>query len=45
VALPDGSRLSVKPRTGMAAFDKTSLNTYQKIYAELLKSWQGAQGG
>jgi hypothetical protein len=44
VALPDGSRLSVKPRTGMAAFDKTNLNTYQKIYAELLKSWQSAQG-
>lgn len=43
VALPDGSRLSIKPRTGMAAFEKENLNTYQKIYAELLKAWQGSQ--
>lgn len=44
VALPDGSRLSIRPRIGMAAFDKESLNTYQKIYAELQRSWQGATG-
>lgn len=43
VALPDGSRLSIRPRIGMAAFDKENLSTYQKIYAELQKSWQGAQ--
>jgi len=43
VALPDGSRLSIRPRMGMAAFDKENLNTYQKIYAELQRSWQGAQ--
>jgi hypothetical protein len=44
VALPDGSRLSIRPRIGMAAFDKENLNSYQKIYAELQRSWQGATG-
>ncbi len=40
VALPNGTRLTIKPRTGMAAFEKDLLNTYPKIYAELVKSWQ-----
>lgn len=43
VALPDGSRLSIHPRCGVAFFDKENLNTYQKIYGELTKSWQGSQ--
>jgi GGDEF domain-containing protein len=42
VALPDGSRLSVRPRCGIAAFEKESLGTYQKILAELNRSWQAA---
>jgi hypothetical protein len=43
VALPDGSRLSIRPRIGTAEFDKVNLSSYQKIYAELQRSWQGAQ--
>ena len=40
VALPDGNRLYIRPRYGIAAFDKETANTYQKIYAELMRSWQ-----
>ena len=42
VALPNGTRLSIRPRCGLAAFDKETANTYPKIHAELVKSWQGA---
>jgi hypothetical protein len=42
VALPNGTRLSIKPRCGLAAFEKDTANTYPKIYAELVKSWQAA---
>jgi hypothetical protein len=42
VALPNGAKLWIKPRCGAAAFDKDVINTYQKIYAELSRSWQGA---
>ncbi|MDB5106937.1 MAG: hypothetical protein JWP91_4626 [Fibrobacteres bacterium] len=42
VALPNGTRLSIRPRCGLAAFDKATLNNYPKIYAELVRSWQGA---
>lgn len=43
-ALPDGTRLSIRPRAGVAAFDKEKTGTYAKLYAELAKSWQGAHG-
>ncbi|MEO7778618.1 MAG: hypothetical protein ABIY63_13885, partial [Fibrobacteria bacterium] len=42
VALPNGTRLSIKPRCGLAAFEMETANTYPKIYAELVKSWQAA---
>ena len=42
VALPNGTRLSIRPRCGLAAFEKNSTNSYPKIYAELVKSWQAA---
>ncbi len=42
VALPNGTRLMIKPHCGMAGYDKENLNTYQKIYAELVKSWQAS---
>ncbi|HKP96801.1 MAG TPA: hypothetical protein VJ385_13670 [Fibrobacteria bacterium] len=42
VALPNGTKLSIRPRCGMAAFEKESANTYPKIYADLVKSWQAA---
>jgi hypothetical protein len=42
VALPNGARLAIRPRCGLAAFDKESLNTYPRIYAELVRSWQAA---
>ena len=42
VALPNGTRLAIRARTGTAAFDKDIFNTYPKIYGELIKSWQGA---
>ncbi len=42
VALPNGTRLSIKPRCGLATFEKDTANTYPKIYAELVKSWQAA---
>lgn len=42
VALPDGTRLSLKPRVGSAAYDKETTGTYPKLYAELVKSWQAA---
>jgi GGDEF domain-containing protein len=42
VALPNGTRLSIRPRCGLAAFDKQTTNSYPKIYAELVKSWQAA---
>jgi hypothetical protein len=42
VALPNGARLSIKPRCGIAGFDKEAANTYPKIYSELVKSWQAA---
>ncbi|MDB5047679.1 MAG: hypothetical protein JWO30_750 [Fibrobacteres bacterium] len=42
VALPNGTRLSIRPRCGVATFEKDSANTYAKIYAELVKSWQAA---
>jgi GGDEF domain-containing protein len=40
VALPNGTRISIKPRCGLATFEKETANTYPKIYAELVKSWQ-----
>jgi hypothetical protein len=43
VALPDGSKLTLKPRTGTASFEKDTFNTYQKIYAELMRAWQASQ--
>ena len=42
VALPNGTRLQIRPRCGIAGFDKDNANTYPKIYAELVKSWQAA---
>jgi hypothetical protein len=42
VALPDGARLAIRPRCGLAAFAKETTNSYPKIYAELVKSWQAA---
>jgi hypothetical protein len=42
VALPDGTRLSIRPRVGAAGFDKETTGTYPKLYAELVKSWQAA---
>lgn len=42
VALPDGTRLSLKPRVGVAGYDKEATGTYPKLYAELVKSWQSA---
>jgi GGDEF domain-containing protein len=42
VALPNGARLSIRPRCGLAAFDKDTTNNYPKIYAELVKSWQAS---
>ncbi len=42
VALPDGTRLSIRPRVGVAAFDKETAGTYPKLYAELVRSWQAA---
>ena len=42
VALPNGTRLAIRARTGVAGFDKDALNTYPKMYGELVKSWQGA---
>jgi hypothetical protein len=42
VALPDGTRLAIRPRCGLAAFAKETTNSYPKIYAELVKSWQAA---
>jgi hypothetical protein len=42
VALPDGSRLSVKPRCGCVAFEKETMGTYPKLLAELTKAWQAA---
>lgn len=42
VALPNGTRLSIQARCGVATFDKESSNTFQKIYAELVKSWQSS---
>ncbi|HLP40538.1 MAG TPA: hypothetical protein VK465_03440 [Fibrobacteria bacterium] len=44
VALPDGSRLAIRPRCGLAAFDKAGLNSYQKLYAEWTRTWQGDRG-
>jgi GGDEF domain-containing protein len=42
VALPDGTRLSLRPRVGVAGYDKEKTGTYPKLYAELVKSWQSA---
>ncbi len=42
VALPNGTRLSIRPRCGFAAFNKETANTYPKIHAELVKNWQGS---
>jgi GGDEF domain-containing protein len=42
VALPDGTRLTLRPRTGVAGYDKEKTGTYPKLYAELVKSWQAA---
>jgi hypothetical protein len=42
LALPNGTRLAIRPRCGLTAFDKETVNTYPKIYAELVKSWQSA---
>ena len=42
VALPNGTRLAIHTRCGLAAFDKAGTNSYPKIYAELVKSWQAA---
>ena len=42
VALPDGTRLAIRPRVGTAAFDKETTGTYAKLYAELARSWQAA---
>ena len=42
VALPDGTRLAIRPRSGKATFDKEATGTYAKLYAELVKSWQAA---
>lgn len=43
VALPNGTRLTIRPRCGVAGFDKETANTYPKLYAEMVKSWQNAQ--
>ncbi len=40
VALPNGQRIWIRPRCGVASFDKENLNSYPKIYQELVKSWQ-----
>jgi GGDEF domain-containing protein len=42
VALPNGTKLSIQARCGVAGFDKEKANTFQKIYAELVKSWQSS---
>lgn len=42
VALPDGTRLSIRPRVGAAGFDKETAGTYPKLYAELVRAWQAA---
>jgi GGDEF domain-containing protein len=42
VALPDGTRLSIKPRVGVAGFHKETAGTYPKLYAELMRSWQAS---
>jgi GGDEF domain-containing protein len=42
VALPNGTRLAIKPKVGVSAFEKDTVNTYPKIYAEHLKNWQAA---
>ncbi|MBW8888659.1 MAG: hypothetical protein JF616_12960 [Fibrobacteres bacterium] len=42
VALPDGARLTIRPRVGVAGFDKETAGTYPKLYAELVRSWQAA---
>jgi diguanylate cyclase len=44
VALPNGTRLLIRPRAGMAGFDKDTTGTYAKLYAELVRSWQAANG-
>ena len=43
VALPDGSRIWVRPRCGCACFDKQHLDAYPKLYAALVKAWQADQ--
>jgi PleD family two-component response regulator len=40
VALPDGTRAWIRPRCGIATFDKDRVNTYQKLYQELNRHWQ-----
>lgn len=40
IALPDTSRIWVRPRCGVAGFDKDKLNSYPKIYNELMRTWQ-----
>ena len=42
VALPNGTRLVIRARCGISGFDKDLANTFQKIYGELVKSWQSA---
>jgi hypothetical protein len=40
LALPDGSRIWVRPRCGIAGYDKDKTGTYAKIFAELTRTWQ-----
>ncbi len=42
VALPNGTKLSIHARCGVAGFEKEKFNSFQKIYAELVKTWQGS---
>ncbi len=39
-ALPDGTRAWLRPRCGCASFDTEHVNTHQKLYQELQKSWK-----
>lgn len=40
LALPDGTRIWVRPRCGVAGYDKDKTGTYSKIFAELTRTWQ-----
>ncbi len=40
LAMPDGTRIWVRPRCGTAGYDKEKFGTYAKIFAELMRTWQ-----